>query len=387
MHNYRMLKRLTKNTNILLLLTLVSSQNVCAGVDIYRYDGKLPFIKMMLGMMDAMGVIDKLPANSRYGGNRYANNPFVKSPWSQSPWTQSGQYGASGASPIWGSPDWGVLPIDRYTRNYNNLYGSDYLPHWSQSDLDGWVDEPWEASAWNDKSDGSRPTTGRRTTNAQAAQRVRPQPSPPQASNVPLVQNFNFGVPENNRADSRPANRSPLAKMAPPRQPARQMSRTPVSQPANRPTSRPTNQARPQSPLAKKSYRNLNQKPCVTEFCGLKKPNLNGLWVSQSGEMLGINDHRYLWSDGSERYLTGQIKIQNEYLIANVDNHEQILRFKYKLAGNRLLTMQPDGTIREFARMSRDQYRNFNSGGYSGGSSSGNNPAYGSTYGRNYNRY
>lgn len=390
-----MLKGLTKNANILLLLTLVSSQNVCAGVDIYRYDGKLPFIKMMLGMMDAMGVIDKLPANGRYGtnpysrysNNPYSNNPFARTPWSQSPWTQSNQYGESGVSPIWGSPDWGVLPIDRYTRNYNNLYGSNYLPHWSQSDLDGWVDEPWEVSKWNNKAENPRPTAGGQANNAQVApqalQQVSPQPYPQQPGNAPLVQNFNFGAPDGANAESRSANRSPLAKLAPPTQPgwqsAQQAPRPPVRQPLNQ----AGNQARNQSPLAKKSYRNLSQKPCVTEFCGLKKPNLNGLWVSQSGEMLGINDHRYLWSDGNSRYLTGQIKVQNEYLMANVDEHEQIMRFKYKLAGNQLLTMQPDGTIREFARMSRDQYKNFNSGrqpkGYTGGSSQG--------YGQNYSRY
>ncbi len=134
------------------------------------------------------------------------------------------------------------------------------------------------------------------------------------------------------------------------------------------------------SPLAKKRPPNINQKPCVTEFCGLKKPNLNGLWVSQSGEVLGINNHRYLWNDGSSRYLTGQIKVHNEYLIANVDDHEKIMRFKYKLAGNHLLTMQSDGTIREFNRMSRREYQRFASGRYK--QSSGQN--YGQSYNRSY---
>ena len=99
-----MLKVFTKNTIIVSLLVLFSSQSVCAGVDVYRYDGKLPFIKMMLGMMDAMGVIDKLPANGRYRGNpysRYSNNPMLRSPWLQSPWSSAGQYGSTGASPIW----------------------------------------------------------------------------------------------------------------------------------------------------------------------------------------------------------------------------------------------------------------------------------------------
>ena len=376
-----MLKVFTKNTIIISLLVLFSSQSVCAGVDVYRYDGKLPFIKMMLGMMDAMGVIDKLPANGRYRGNpysRYSNNPMLRSPWLQSPWsTAGGRYGSPGASPIWGSPDWGVLPLNRYTRNYYSQYGYGYQPYWSQSELDGWIDEPWENSEWN-SSAGSR-----QIYNARPVQPVQPLPQQPQQpNNTPLVQNFNFGLPENTTVDNSTANRSPLAKLARPpqqdRRPARSSARPPSRPPARPPV---TQQGNP-SPLAKKHPPNLNQKPCVTEFCGLKKPNLNGLWVSQDGEVLGISNHRYLWNDGSSRYLTGQIKVHNEYLIANVDDHEKIMRFKYKLAGNHLLTMQPEGTIREFNRMSRSEYQRFASGRYK--QNYGQN--YEQNYGQNYNR-
>ena len=371
-----MLKACTKKTIIIFLLVLASSQSVYAEVNLYRYDGKLPFIRMMLGMMDAMGVIDKLPANSvsGYGGNsysRYANNPMLRSPWSQSPWVQAGQYGTPGASPIWGSPEWGVQPVDRYTRGYYDQYGYDgsgFSPYWSQTELDGWVEEPWEVSSWNAKAHKPRPAT---------RQVTRPQPvqqPPQQPGNVPLVQNFNFAAPENSGGE-RPVNRSPLARIArsgqpdrrPPmnsgRAPGRQSANQPMKQPMRQPMNQPVGQYGKPSPLAKKRYQQLSQKPCVTEFCGLKKPNLNGLWVSQDGEMLGINNHRYLWSDGSSRYLTGQIKVQNEYLVTSVDDHDKLIRFKYKLAANNLLTMQPDGTIREFKKMSRSQYQYFNSRG------------------------
>ena len=217
---------------------------------------------------------------------------------------------------------------------------------------------------------GGRSVGGRRI-------RAAPQPvqqQPQQSSNVPLVQNFNFAAPENSGAE-RPVNRSPLARIArsgqpdrrPPmnsgRAPGRQSANQPMKQPMRQPMNQPVGQYGKPSPLAKKRYQQLSQKPCVTEFCGLKKPNLNGLWVSQDGEMLGINNHRYLWSDGSSRYLTGQIKVQNEYLVTSVDDHDKLIRFKYKLAGNNLLTMQPDGTIREFKRMNRSQYQYFNSRG------------------------
>ena len=104
-------------------------------------------------------------------------------------------------------------------------------------------------------------------------------------------------------------------------------------------------------PKKKSSEKRFPGPACVTEFCGLMKPDMDGLWVAQNGEMLGIKDDRYLWSDGYSRYLTGHMKIQNEYLLANVDGHDQLMRFKYKLAGNQLMTLRPDGTIQEFTRI------------------------------------
>lgn len=386
----------------MLLLTVMASQAVRAEVKLYRYDGKLPFIRMMLGMMDAMGVIDRVPANGAYGGYGYpsspwsnysnptmralamrgiypgssssfnnnpysghANNPFSRSPWGQSPWSQSGQYGSPFASPLWGSPDWGVLPTQNYSTYDYPGYPQSY---WSSSDLDGWVNEPWERSEWNPDAE--------RSANSVQTQVPRQAPAQQQAQvaqpSAPLVQNFNFGAPENGQPDrgrnngpSSSANsRSPLSKLAPPRQPPQQLARQ-----SSRP---PAAQQMRQSPLRKKVMpppgaqqprKKIRQKPCVTEFCGLKKPNLNGLWVAQNGEMLGVNNQKFLWSDGTERYLTGQIKIQNEYLLARVEGKEQLMRFKYKLAGDHLLTMQPDGVIREFVRMSPGQYYG-NYGGY-----------------------
>ncbi len=303
-----------------LLLAAFTSQIVCAESKLYQYDGKMPFVKMMLTMMEAMGILDRVPGNAAYGlsgynnpysralamrglSPAYTNNPLLRSPWLQSPWSQPD---LNTSSPAWGSPSWGVLPLESYTP-----YGS----QWSSSDLDGWVNEPWEASAWNPEA----------------------ETQPQSQSSPPLVQNF-YNIPEKTRQKNQSShNRSPLRKLAPV-EPSRQA--------ANRQSSAKTKKS---SPLPEKGI----QKPCITDFCGLKKPSLNGLWVTQTGEMLGINNKRYLWSDGDSRYLTGQIKIQNEYLVASVDEHEKLMRFKYKLAGNHLLTLGADGTVREFTRIKR----------------------------------
>ena len=129
MHNYRMLNARKKIVIAALLLMFLSSQVVRAEVKLYQYDGKLPFVQMMLNMMVAMGILDRLPANGRYGMagypssswgglsnpyaralamrgfspgssllNGYGNNPFMRSPWLQSPWSSSAIDGVD-----WGS--------------------------------------------------------------------------------------------------------------------------------------------------------------------------------------------------------------------------------------------------------------------------------------------
>ena len=112
-----------------------------------------------------------------------------------------------------------------------------------------------------------------------------------------------------------------------------------------------------QSPLKNKPKRQSKkmqsyEKLCVTDFCGFKRPNLNGLWVTKTGGMLGIKNKRYLWSDGTSRYLAGRLKVLNESLLTSIDGQEKIIPFKYKLVGNHLLTSQPNGKIREFMRLS-----------------------------------
>jgi hypothetical protein len=204
------------------------------------------------------------------------------------------------------------------------------------------VNETWETSGWNSKAENQ----------------TRPQSQPQIQSSTPIVQNFNYNSPEESVAPvEQQKKQSPLAKLSPPERLAENSSPQ-IGRP---------------SPLNKKIKPGPQQKPCITDFCGLKKPSLDGLWVAQDGEMLGVKNNRYLWSDSKSRYLTGQLKVQNEYLIANVDGHDQLMRFKYKLSGNRLLTMQPDGKVREFVRASANQYN-------------GVYPDYGQNYGNYYSQ-
>ena len=379
-----MFKTLQKSILFILLLILSCTQIVHAQKKLYQSDGKLPFVEMMLTMMSAMGMVDKVPANGAYGGygasglsnpyaralamrgmspglrnSGYGNNPLLRSPWLQTPWSSSALNNSNPntASPIWGTPSWGVLPLDSYASNYYSTYNPYYQHYpygssspWSASSLDGWVNETWETSLWNPKAEVKAEAPVQTTP----AQQVQP--------NVPLVQNFNYNSPPDatrnvqQNTHQQSGRQSPLSKMAPPNRPPRQRANRPPEQRAQHPSPEAAAQQRNQPPLHTDNRQNIRQKPCVSEFCGLKKPNLNGLWVAENGEMLGVKNTRYLWSDNNSRSLSGQIQVQNEYLLTSVDGHEKILRFKYKLAGNFLLTLKPDGTIREFVRVPINQY-------------------------------
>lgn len=377
-----MISMIAINRSGLFSVALLVSSLLCGSVSAasnryYHSDNTSPFVKMMLVMMDAMGILDRVPYGSygRYGNayspysvspwNRYAGNSFTGSRWGQTPWSNSPWSGSpwgyrdpAGYSPIWGSPDWGVLPVEYY--NYNNY--APYSTRWSSEELSDWVKEPWEESEWNPGA--------RRSTDSSPV-----DPDQHDSQPVPIVQNFNLNVAEDavmkKDRDAKPQvdggvrpegrrNKRPdtVARDDQSRPVDSPLARLHRSQPQAAPVRRPDSfdgrrQQRERSDRVSADRQRAgarHQKPCITDFCGLKKPYIDGLWVAQDGEMLGIKNGRYLWTDGESRYLTGQLKMQNEYLLAKVDGYDRVMRYKYKLAGDYLLTMQQDGKIREFMR-------------------------------------
>jgi hypothetical protein len=389
-----MLRALFKIIITIMLLNGLSIGPLRAEVRLYQYDGKLPFVQMMLNMMVAMGILDRVPARGYYGAgygsspytnpylralmlrgynpgmagvggwdSMYGNNPFLSSPWLGSPWTIGSWSGTDlfggdtwtgnnwngynnnlYSSPLWGTPSWGVLPTDDYA-----MLDMPYDSPWRDYEIDRWAQEPWDdVDAYPRRSASARDNAGRA------------------ASEQPIVLN-NIITTQPALSDAGavvPGMQTPLSKLAPPDERE--------SEPKHRSKKSEHSERLQASPLYKYSQRagkyvpapqaeqrkflHPNEPLCVTPFCGLKKPDLNGLWVSQTGEMLGIKNDRYLWSDGDTRYLTGHMKIQNEYLLANVEGHDSLLRFKYKLADDHLLTLRPDGTISQFVRVPVNSY-------------------------------
>ena len=91
---------------------------------------------------------------------------------------------------------------------------------------------------------------------------------------------------------------------------------------------------------------------CIDQPCDFDQSELTGLWVSDDGQMLGIRNEQFLWTDGVENHITGLMDISPGYVIANVDDSDQQIIYQYKREGNHLITRDKGGVIRHFWRES-----------------------------------
>ena len=103
-----------------------------------------------------------------------------------------------------------------------------------------------------------------------------------------------------------------------------------------------------------------SQSPCVNESCGNNNPaKLNGVWVTQHGEMLGIRNQQFLWSDGRSNFLIGLIKTQGNAFSLKVKDNGLVMNYQYKLDNARLQTRDANGVVRSFIRLPINQsYQN-----------------------------
>ena len=95
---------------------------------------------------------------------------------------------------------------------------------------------------------------------------------------------------------------------------------------------------------------------CHNEKC--EKNNLSrldGVWVTQHGEILGVKDGRFLWSDGRTRYLTGTLKRKINEFALKVDKSEYVIGYQYMINGNRMQTRDKNGVVRHFVRAPYNQ--------------------------------
>jgi hypothetical protein len=77
---------------------------------------------------------------------------------------------------------------------------------------------------------------------------------------------------------------------------------------------------------------------------------LDGLWIGDRGEMLGIRGNHFLWYDGKERYANGSLRLTTDELKITRSGTRRELSMHYRVVGNALYTIGRSGKTRTFQR-------------------------------------
>jgi len=95
---------------------------------------------------------------------------------------------------------------------------------------------------------------------------------------------------------------------------------------------------------------NCRVTPCI------QASPLDGVWISSSGEMLGIKRNRILWSDGRDNHVSGVFAAAPDYLIVQLTGSSRKLPYEYHLQGNQLQLKDAQGKVRRFYRLPGSNY-------------------------------
>lgn len=94
---------------------------------------------------------------------------------------------------------------------------------------------------------------------------------------------------------------------------------------------------------------------CRSILCGNNVRVLNGLWVANNGEMLGVKDHKFLWNDGSQNYLTGNLQVNKNTMVTYIDGMNQSIPYQYSLKRNQLRLKDRNNIVKVFRRVNPDR--------------------------------
>lgn len=83
---------------------------------------------------------------------------------------------------------------------------------------------------------------------------------------------------------------------------------------------------------------------------GTNNRRLDGLWIGDSGEMLGIRGDNFLWYDGRDRYANGTLRSTPTKLKVTRAGTRRELSMHYRVVGNELYTISRNGKMRTFQR-------------------------------------
>ncbi len=372
---HTVIKTITITVLLPVLLGTVSTAE--ARLKYYRYNDHIPMVEMTLNMMVAMGVLEPIPSRLVYDGNPY--NRYLTSSYghsSRSPYAYPRRAGYSGRSGFyddyWDEPagtyrrylrsryGYGRDPWDRYRSRY---WDSPWSDPWESSRYATW-DSPWadrwdsprykgSRSGWGDPwgdiydfpgvwgNPWSSPSYGRGLSpwsSVWGSQWINPLYNPYSLylGGLPYMQGYT-GLP----------------LLLPGTQPGDTWS---TSEPAPEPPAQPEQERKPGAfGPAKTSWSARPSRIGARRGSGpaARSPNyqkLNGLWVDDNGEMLGIRGNRFLWYSNN-RYAKGQLAKSPTAMEARIMETRTVVRFHYRLRGNEMTVMSRDGRTRTFNRM------------------------------------
>lgn len=356
-------------TTVLLSTLLVVTTNVEARLKYYRYNSNIPMVEMSLNMMVAMGVLEQIPRQLVHDGNpysrlttaqygpysrnlygypinsRYYNNrlydsylggltsPYSRnygSPYGYTPGNLRGGAWGNQWSNQWGSP-WSNQWGDQWSNPWSGAYGNQPYRSWNypSGSLGGnQFNNPW-GSSWNNQwmNPWTSPWSNTMTNPFSGPfGGMGGWPVTPGYSSMPMSPNSVFG---GNRSRNNPlrSGRPVLIKY-----------RKEDGSIGNRPPSfRHTSRAGHRNG----EYRTNSRK---------SDRRLDGIWVGDTGETLGIRGSDFLWHDGKNQYVNGKLSKSPTTIQVMIDGANEVVRYRYKFLRNQLVIMSMDGKVRRFSR-------------------------------------
>ncbi len=341
---------------VMLLISLVLASNVEARLKYYRYNANIPMVEMSLNMMVAMGVLEQIPGRLVHDGNPYNRSVSARhgrySRYSRHSYDYplTTRYSDDYLDDYLSDDYWGG-PISPYSRYSDELYGYSSYPRY-RSRGSRW-DSPW-GSRWGNRWDDPRyGGWGNQQYspwgNAWKYQMMNPWSSPwadtlvnpysglyGNLGGLPLTPGYQGlpSSPDSMFSDNQPGNDSSNSGGPALKQPGNKNGYS---------VDEISWSGYPSSTGFRRSAHAANSR---SPYQGI-----NGLWIGESGEMLGLRGNNFLWYDGNEQYAIGDLLKSPTMMQASADGSGKVFRFHYKLMGNQLVTISKSGKISTYNRM------------------------------------
>ena len=352
-------------TTVLLSILLAKANTVEARLKYYRYNDNIPMVEMSLNMMVAMGVLEQIPSRLVHDGNPYNRMVTAKyDPQSRSHYGYPARTGYSGNRRYTDYRDDLDYPYERYYGNrfaytpYRDRYRSWDDPwysrwgnQWNNPWTTGWSDpwnSPWGGIRGNRMNNPWAGYTNNPWGSAWNSQWMNPWSNPWNTMTTPYLSPYS-GVsnwPYMSAYPNIPLSPDTVFESGP------ALDNQPHSDPSssNRQPGLDGYSLNPTSWSGKTSQLNDDRDRSRSGYSS-PESRLNGLWISDSGEMLGIRGDHFLWYDGNNRYANGKLIKTPTMIEARAEGTNKIIRYHYGFLGDELVTMSRKGRIHTYSPM------------------------------------